>query len=150
MLELMNSSVVHLSVSEQKKRGLSMCACSLHSRSFFLRSVAVHVERSCSLSLYFAPSHPFLSLSLSFFSFSCFLFVPSLLTLGRQCMREKIACWSVRLQCCALCRLSCVVDVLLTFLSYGFKEKKKGERKDTTENQTPSTELNRHVSKDNC
>jgi hypothetical protein len=23
-----------------------MCACSLHSRSFFLRSVAVHVERS--------------------------------------------------------------------------------------------------------
>ena len=60
-------------------------------------------------------------------------------------MREKIACWSVRLRCCALCRLSCVVDVLLTFLSYGFKE--KGKRKDTTENQTPSAVIDMHVCK---
>ena len=50
---------------------------------------------------------------------------------------------SVRLLCCALCRLSCGVEVLLTFLSYGFKE--KGKKKETRKNQTLSTVIDIYV-----
>jgi hypothetical protein len=63
-------------------------------------------------------------------------------------MGAEIAFMSVRWQCCALCRLSCGVEVILAFLSYGFKE--KGKRKESKKNQTLSTVIDIHVSKDNC
>jgi hypothetical protein len=92
------------------------------------------IRFSCSLSLVLL----FLVLSFRFFSYD---------TGASTHAREDCVLMSVRWQCCALCRLSCGVDVLLTFLSYGFKEKEKGKRKETKKNQTLSTviDIDMHV-----
>ncbi len=63
---------------------------------------------SVSLSLFLL----FLVLSVRFFSFD---------TEASTHAREDCVLMSVQLQCCALCRLSCGVEVLLAFLSYWFK-----------------------------
>ena len=71
-------------------------------------------KRSCSLSLYFSLSHPFLSLSFSslslVLSLHLTLFYTGVSTYGYEDS------------------LSCGVEVLLAFLSYGFKVKERGKK----------------------